>query len=172
MNASNTDPQKRILVVDDEQSILELLVMVLQDAGYAVSAASDGREAIVRALQERPDVIILDILMPGLDGWQTCEHLLSHDQTASIPIIFLTARARSEDQLRGWHAGCFDYITKPFEVDELLRRVAAATASAAETELARAELRQERIVALEADVADQQPDGPADRQKLGLSPAQ
>jgi DNA-binding response OmpR family regulator len=169
VNASKTDPRKRVLVVDDEQGILELLVMVLQDAGYEVSAASDGREAIVRALQERPDVIVLDILMPGLDGWQTCEHLLSHDQTASIPIIFLTARARTEDQLRGWHAGCFDYITKPFEVDELLARIASATsATRDEITRTRTELRQQRVAVLEAEDLDEK----SEPRQLGWSSAQ
>jgi DNA-binding response OmpR family regulator len=169
VNASKTDPRKKVLVVDDEQGILELLVMVLQDAGYDVSAASDGREAIVRALQERPDVIVLDILMPGLDGWQTCEHLLSHDQTASIPIIFLTARARPEDELRGWHAGCFDYITKPFEVDELLARVTAATsATRDEIERTRAELRQQRVAVLENEEGEER----SESRQLGWSSAQ
>lgn len=168
MNAPKTDPRKKVLVVDDEQGILELLVMVLQDAGYDVSAASDGREAIVQALQDRPDAIVLDILMPGLDGWQTCEHLLSHDQTASIPIIFLTARARPEDQLRGWHTGCFDYITKPFEVDELLARIAAATsASPDEIERARVELRQQRVAVLEAE----EPEERSGSRQLGWSSA-
>jgi DNA-binding response OmpR family regulator len=168
VNSSQSQP-KKVLVVDDEKSILELLVLVLQDAGYEVIAASDGREAIVRALQERPDVIILDILMPGLDGWETCDHLMSHEQTAGIPIIFLTARARPEDQLRGWYSGCFDYITKPFEVDQLLKRVEIATrASHEEIERARGELREQRVAVLESEESD---DDHSTAKILGWSPS-
>jgi two-component system alkaline phosphatase synthesis response regulator PhoP len=155
-------PKKKVLVADDDEHIVELLELVLQDAGYEVVTAQDGREAIVRAVQDRPDVIILDILMPGLDGWETCEHLLSHEQTASTPIIFLTARVRPEDQLRGWYAGCFDYITKPFEVDQLLRRIHEATESApAEVVKLRDNLRRQRVAVLEAAEEEEDEDDSA-----------
>ena len=150
MNSSKPRP-KRVLVVDDDPSIVELLDLVLQDAGYEVITATSGREAIVLAVQERPDVVILDIVMPGLSGWETSDHLLSHEQTAGIPIIFLTARVRHEDQLRGWYAGCFDYITKPFEVDQLLGRVQQATNSTREElDRLREDLRRQRVVVLES----------------------
>lgn len=142
---------KKVLVVDDDASIVELLTLVLQDADYEVISASNGREAIILAVQECPDVIILDIVMPGLNGWEACDHLLSHEQTANIPIIFLTARVRPEDQLRGWYAGCFDYITKPFEVDQLLARVHLATqAPPQELWRLRDDLRRQRVAILEA----------------------
>lgn len=147
--------QKTVLVVDDDPSIVELLTLVLQDAGYHVLTAADGRSAIVEAVKGRPDVIILDIVMPGLNGWEASEHLLSHEQTASIPIIFLTARVRTEDQLRGWYAGCFDYITKPFEVDVLLKRVKLATeAPREEIQKLREDLRKQRVAVLEAGEED------------------
>jgi DNA-binding response OmpR family regulator len=158
LNSAKARP-KKVLVVDDDQSIVELLALVLQDAGYQVVTANDGREAIVQAIQERPDAVILDILMPGLDGWQVCDHLLSHEQTAGTPIIFLTARARSEDELRGWYAGCFDYITKPFEVDHLLKRVQVATESTREElERLRDELRRQHIAVLESAEEEEEED--------------
>lgn len=158
-NSSNPGSRpKKVLVVDDDHSIVELLTLVLQDAGYEVVPAGDGHEAIVTAIQQRPDVIILDIVMPGLNGWEVSDHLLSHEQTASTPILFLTARVRTEDQLRGWYAGCFDYITKPFEVDQLLKQVRVATEYAPEEiRRMRDDLRRQRIAVLSSDKDDSSP---------------
>src|SRR5579885_2773031 len=124
--------------------------MLLADAGYRVSIARNGRDAIAMAVADPPDLIVLDILMPDMDGWETSDHLLSHERTAKIPILFLTARVAPDDQLRGWYHGCFDYLTKPFDIQELLEKVGQALAPpSAETEALKRDLRQQRIAALE-----------------------
>jgi two-component system OmpR family response regulator len=148
---------KKILVVDDDRSLTDLLKMVLEDAGYAVTLAGNGRDAIVSAAQDPPDLVVLDIVMPEMDGWETSDHLLSHERTASIPIIFLSARVAAEDQLRGWYRGCFDYLTKPFDIQELLEKIDQALAApSAEIEQLKKDLRQQRIAALEQIVSDTQ----------------
>jgi two-component system OmpR family response regulator len=146
---------KRILVVDDDRALTELLEMLLADAGYRVSIARNGRDAIAMAVADPPDLIVLDILMPDMDGWETSDHLLSHERTAKIPILFLTARVAPDDQLRGWYRGCFDYLTKPFDIQELLEKVGQAVAPPSpEIEVLKQQLRQQRIAALEQIVAE------------------
>jgi CheY-like chemotaxis protein len=146
---------KRILVVDDDSSLTELLEMVLVDAGYRVTLASNGREAVVQAVGDPPDLVVLDILMPEMDGWETSEHLLSHERTAKIPIVFLTAKVGAEDQLRGWYGGCFAYLTKPFDIQELLEKVEQALAPPSdELEQLKRDLRQQNIAALEQIVVE------------------
>ncbi|MBI2940705.1 MAG: response regulator [Chloroflexi bacterium] len=147
--------KKKVLVVDDDQQLLDLLATVFQQAGYAVLMATGGREAIHQAVLGQPDVIVLDIGMPEMDGWEVAEHLLSHNQTAATPIIFLTALAGVHDQLRGWYTGCFDYVTKPFEIDHLLDRLRAAVNGPSEAMLRlRDDLRRQTIAALEAEERD------------------
>jgi CheY-like chemotaxis protein len=122
-----------------------------------VTLAGNGRDAIVSAAQDPPDLVVLDIVMPEMDGWETSDHLLSHERTASIPIIFLSARVAAEDQLRGWYRGCFDYLTKPFDIQELLEKIDQALAApSAEIEQLKKDLRQQRIAALEQIVSDTQ----------------
>jgi two-component system OmpR family response regulator len=150
-----TDFRKKVLVVDDDRSLTELLQMVLEDAGYAVTLAENGREAIVSAAMDPPDLIVLDVVMPEMDGWATSDHLLSHERTAKIPIIFLSARVAAEDQLRGWYRGCFDYLTKPFDIQELLEKVSQALAEPSDdVEQLKQDLRQQRIAALEQIVGE------------------
>jgi DNA-binding response OmpR family regulator len=150
-----TDLRKKVLVVDDDRSLTELLQMVLEDAGYAVTLAENGREAIVSAAMDPPDLVVLDVVMPEMDGWETSDHLLSHERTARIPIIFLSARVAAEDQLRGWYRGCFDYLTKPFDIQELLEKVSQALAEPSDDiEQLKQDLRQQRIAALEQIVED------------------
>ena len=145
-----TDRRRKILVVDDDRSLTELLEMVLEDAGYTVALAENGRDAIVSAAKDPPDLVVLDVVMPEMDGWATSDHLLSHERTAKIPIIFLSARVGAEDQLRGWYRGCFDYLTKPFDIQELLEKVSQALADPSEAvEQLKLDLRQQRIAALE-----------------------
>src|SRR5205085_10103624 len=126
VSASPSTPTKRVLVVDDDRSLTDPLRMVLEDAGYAVTTASNGREAVHAAVTDPPDVVVLDIVMPEMDGWETSDHLLSHERTSKIPIIFLSARTTAEDQLRGWYKGAFDYLTKPFDMQDLLGKVTLA----------------------------------------------
>jgi len=150
-----TDRKRKVLVVDDDRSLTELLEMVLEDAGYEVALAENGREAIVSAAKEPPDLVVLDVVMPEMDGWATSDHLLSHERTAKIPIIFLSARVQAEDQLRGWYRGCFDYLTKPFDIQELLEKVSQALAAPSDdVERLKLDLRQQRIAALEQIVEE------------------
>jgi two-component system, OmpR family, KDP operon response regulator KdpE len=111
-----------ILVVDDEAPIVRLVRATLQAHGYVVSAADNGEEALARVDEERPDLVILDLMMPGMDGFETLRRLRTRSQ---IPVVMLTARASDADKLKGLQGGADDYLTKPFNPDELAARVAA-----------------------------------------------
>jgi len=120
----------RVLVIDDEAPIRLLCRVNLEAAGMETIEAEDGPSGLEAARSERPDVILLDVMMPGMDGWQVLEELLDDERTNDIPIIFLTARAEVRDQARGLELGGVDYITKPFSpvdlaplVEDLLERV-------------------------------------------------
>ena len=120
----------RVLVIDDEAPIRLLCRVNLEAAGMEIIEAEDGPSGLEAARSERPDAILLDVMMPGLDGWGVAEALLEDDETEEIPIIFLTARAEVRDQARGLELGGVDYITKPFSpvdlaplVEDLLERV-------------------------------------------------
>ncbi len=147
--------RKKVLIIDDDLTLTDLLALVFEDAGYQPIVAHSGREGIRLAVQEQPDVIILDIMMPEMDGFEVCDHLLAHERTSRIPIIFLTAKGSVEDQLQGWYRGCFDYIVKPFEVQDLLAAVKRAlTENPEEVRRLQEELRRQKIVALEQIVHD------------------
>jgi two-component system alkaline phosphatase synthesis response regulator PhoP len=109
----------RVLVIDDEAPIRLLCRVNLEAEGMEVIEASDGPTGLEKARNEEPDVILLDVMMPGLDGWQVAEELLDSDSTSSIPIVFLTARAEVRDRARGLDLGGIDYVTKPFNPIEL-----------------------------------------------------
>jgi DNA-binding response OmpR family regulator len=120
----------RVLVIDDEAPIRLLCRVNLEAEQMDVLEASDGPTGLELAKRETPDVILLDVMMPGLDGWQVAEALLEDDSTREIPIIFLTARAEFRDRARGLDIGGVDYVTKPFNpvelaplVDDLLDRL-------------------------------------------------
>lgn len=113
---------KNILIVDDEKDIIEMLKYNLQKAGYDVSAAHNGEEALGKA-QQVPDLILLDVMMPGIDGWEVCRTLKRQDRTAFIPIIFLTAGGTEVDEVVGLELGAEDYIMKPIAVAKLLARI-------------------------------------------------
>ena len=120
----------RILVIDDEAPIRLLCRVNLEAEGMQVLEAADGLAGVEAARAERPDVILLDVMMPGMDGWQVAERLVEDDTTNHIPLIFLTARAELRDRARGLELGGVDYITKPFNpvelasvVEQLLERV-------------------------------------------------
>jgi len=104
----------RVLIVDDEAGIRELCRVNLELAGYDVIEASDGFQALERARNDHPDVIFLDVLMPGMSGWEVLESLLTDDGTKHIPVVMLTALNSEDDQLRAWEGGVIDYLTKPF----------------------------------------------------------
>jgi two-component system alkaline phosphatase synthesis response regulator PhoP len=109
----------KVLVIDDEAPIRLLCRVNLEAEGMDVIEAADGPSGVERARDEEPDVILLDVMMPGLDGWRVAEQLLGDKRTTGIPIIFLTARAEFRDRARGLDIGGVDYITKPFNPLEL-----------------------------------------------------
>ncbi|CAN5714182.1 response regulator transcription factor [soil metagenome] len=115
-------PKRLILIVDDEPPIIRLVKATLQADGYAVATASRGEEALEFLDEQRPDLIVLDLMMPGIDGIETLRRIRMQSQ---IPVIMLTARSADADKLRGLESGADDYITKPFNPDELAARVAA-----------------------------------------------
>src|SRR5213594_5101677 len=116
----------RVLIVDDEVANVELLARRLEAIGCQTQMASSGEVALTLARTEQPDLILLDVMMPGIDGWETCRRLKSQAETAGIPVIFVTARDRSEDVSKGFEVGGIDYITKPIEPMELAARVRSA----------------------------------------------
>ena len=109
----------RVLVIDDESPIRLLCRINLEAEGMEVLEAADGLSGLDVARLERPDVILLDVMMPGLDGWQVAEALIDGERTNAIPIVFLTARAEARDRARGLDLGGIDYVTKPFNPVEL-----------------------------------------------------
>ena len=112
-----------ILVVDDNPTNLSLLLTSLEDVGYRVRIATNGEAALSGSIRVPPDIILLDVIMPGVDGFETCERLKSHPTTRDIPVIFMTAITDSPEEIRGLELGAVDYITKPFHVDTVLARV-------------------------------------------------
>jgi DNA-binding response OmpR family regulator len=109
----------RVLVIDDEAPIRLLCRVNLEAEKMEVLEAGDGPTGLEKARKEEPDVVLLDVMMPGLDGWQVAEELLSDERTRSIPIVFLTARDEVRDRARGLDLGGIDYVTKPFNPTEL-----------------------------------------------------
>src|SRR5918997_5520525 len=116
---SELDQMTKVLVIDDEAPIRLLCRVNLEAEGMEVLEAADGPSGLDKARSERPDVILLDVMMPGLDGWRVAEQLLDDPQTTRIPIVFLTARAGFRDRAKGLDIGGVDYITKPFNPLEL-----------------------------------------------------
>jgi two-component system, OmpR family, alkaline phosphatase synthesis response regulator PhoP len=115
----------KILVVDDEIYIVHILDFSLGMEGYEVVTALDGEQALERARAEHPDLIVLDIMMPKLDGYETCKMLKADDNTKQIPVILLSAKGRNVDQKIGFEVGADDYITKPFSPRKLVERINA-----------------------------------------------
>ncbi|MBI2408305.1 MAG: response regulator transcription factor [Gemmatimonadetes bacterium] len=118
-------PRERILVVDDEPDIVALVVYHLAKEGYRVSSASNGSEALATARRDRPALIVLDLMLPGLSGFEVLEQLRADDSTAGIAVLMLTARKEEHDRIEGLSLGADDYLTKPFSPQELVLRVRA-----------------------------------------------
>ena len=131
----------RVLVVDDEPSLLRLLQVTLETEGYEVILASDGETAVKRVEQEQPDVMLLDVMMPVIDGWGVLERL------APLPrrprVICLTAKTNRRDLVKGWKLGADEYLTKPFSIDQLLQLVSEIVARTPEEQ----EERRQRAIA-------------------------
>ena len=120
--ASN-QPEARLLVVDDEPNILELLAASLRFAGFEVATARNGTEALKQAADYRPDLLVLDVMMPGLDGFEVVRRLRRDGSTA--PVVFLTAKDSTEDKVTGLTLGGDDFVTKPFSLEEVIARIRA-----------------------------------------------
>ncbi|HEX5708071.1 MAG TPA: response regulator transcription factor [Pyrinomonadaceae bacterium] len=116
--------QKRLLVVDDEPNLLRAVAASLRAEGYEVMTARNGREALVRVAERLPDLVVSDIRMPGMDGYQLARQLRASSRTALVPVVFLTAKDEVSDRVEGFRSGVDAYITKPFEPDELLAVIA------------------------------------------------
>lgn len=116
-------PKQRVLVVDDEPDTVELIEFNLKNAGYEIITAEDGAEALRKARSTEPDLIILDLMLPELDGLQVCKLLRNEPTTAKIPVLMLTAKAAEVDRILGLELGARDYVTKPFSPRELILRV-------------------------------------------------
>ena len=136
----------RVLVIDDEPPIRLLCRVNLEAEGMEVLEASDGPTGLEKARNDEPDVILLDVMMPGLDGWQVAEELIEGERTGTIPIIFLTARAEARDRARGLDLGGIDYVTKPFNPVELAPLVRDLIARVGRGE--RDDLRREKLAEL------------------------
>ena len=126
----------RILIVDDEPDILELVQYNLAQAGYRVVTAKSGEEAMARVSTDRPDLVVLDLLLPGVDGLQLCQTLKHNPHTAAVPVLMLTAKSEEADIVTGFELGADDYLTKPFSPRVLLARVKALLRGKSRLELA------------------------------------
>lgn len=113
---------EKIMVVDDDRNICELLRLYLEKEQYHVVIANDGNEAVTKFSAESPDLILLDVMMPGLDGWQVCRELR---KTSNVPIIMLTAKGETFDKVLGLELGADDYVVKPFDTKEIIARIKA-----------------------------------------------
>ncbi|GAB4495724.1 MAG: hypothetical protein OHK0052_03920 [Anaerolineales bacterium] len=124
---------EKILVVDDDVDTLRLVGLMLQRQGYAIVAASNGRQALTMAAAEMPDLIILDVMMPDMDGYEVTKQLRANPQTAGIPIIMFTAKSQIDDKVSGFESGADDYLTKPTQPRELFAHVKALLARSSKT---------------------------------------
>jgi len=118
-----TPTRKKILLVDDSPTVLLMEQMLLQDGPYEFLNASNGEQAVQVALAERPDLILMDVVMPRMDGFEACRRLREQEATRTTPIILLTTRGTAEYMERGYESGCNDYISKPVNGEELWLKV-------------------------------------------------
>ncbi len=116
-------PSKRILLVDDSNTVLLLHRMTLKGSGYELLVARNGQEAVEKAVAERPDLILMDLVMPQMNGLEACRTLRAKEETRSTPIIIVTTRGEPYNVEAGYEAGCNEYITKPFDGVELLAKL-------------------------------------------------
>jgi DNA-binding response OmpR family regulator len=114
---------KKILLIEDDPQILNLIGQTLQRAGYEVETAMDGSEGLSKVKEVSPQLVVLDISLPGIDGYQVCRYLRQDPETVHLPIIMVTAMGRPADQRRGFEMGADDYLPKPFVLSELVNRI-------------------------------------------------
>jgi two-component system phosphate regulon response regulator PhoB len=117
--------KKTILAIDDEKDLIELVRYNLEKEGFQVSGARDGESGLAQAIQEMPDVVLVDLMLPGIDGLEVCRRLKSNTRTAAIPLIMLTAKSSESDRVVGLELGADDYVVKPFSPRELVARIRA-----------------------------------------------
>jgi DNA-binding response OmpR family regulator len=115
--------KRTILIVDDEEDVLDLLQLVFETSGFLVKRASTGKSAVSSAYEEPPDVVLLDVMMPEMDGWQVLRTLKGDERTRRIPVVMLSARAERRDKMIGLQEGAEGYIAKPFSPAEVVREV-------------------------------------------------
>ncbi len=115
--------KQKILLVDDEEDILDFLELILEEQGYSVIKASSGRDALAAAQMHRPELILLDVMMPEMDGWEVLKLLKADEEVAHIPVAMLTARTEMKDKIQGLQEGAIDYICKPFATKDLLDKL-------------------------------------------------
>ena len=113
----------KIIVIEDDPLILKLISQTLQREGYEVVTATDGSEGLRKVRETHPHLVVLDISLPGLDGYQVCHHIRSTHETSKLPVIMVTAMSRPSDQRRGFETGADDYLSKPFVLSELITRI-------------------------------------------------
>ncbi|HSF40694.1 MAG TPA: response regulator [Thermoanaerobaculia bacterium] len=118
------DRRRHVLIVDDEPNIVLSLEFLLRQQGYEVSVARDGNAALAAAEERRPDLIVLDVMLPGLDGFEVCRRLRESAELAGLKILLLTARGRDVERVRGLEEGADAYVTKPFSTRDLMKTVA------------------------------------------------
>ena len=116
---------RKILIVDDEEDVLEVLRLVLAKNGYEVLTAASGMDGLARAQSELPNLIMLDIMMHQMDGWEVLKLFKLDERTSGIPVVILSARVEPKDKIRGLQEGAIDYVTKPFAVRDILTKIAA-----------------------------------------------
>lgn len=114
---------KRILLVDDADTILMIEQMILNQEGYSLITARNGKQAVEKAVAQKPDLILMDILMPEVDGFEACRQIRQHEATRAIPIIMVTTRSEQKNMEAGFHSGCNDYVTKPIDRLELISKI-------------------------------------------------
>ena len=115
--------KKKILVVDDEKALVSLVTLHMQMAGYEVFFANDGWSALDICKRDKPDLVILDLMLPKLNGWEVCRRIREDDSIKDIAVLMLSARSEVDDKVRGFNVGADDYVTKPFSPKELVARV-------------------------------------------------
>src|SRR5712691_4374934 len=120
------NPMAKILIVDDEPFNVDYLEQELEDLGYKTVSATNGQEALVKVAAEAPDLILLDVLMPGMDGFTVCRLLKEKEETQLIPVVIMTALGAQEDRIKGIQAGADDFLTKPVDQQELFARIRTA----------------------------------------------
>jgi DNA-binding response OmpR family regulator len=115
--------KQKILLVDDEEDILDFLELILEEQGYDIIKASSGRDALAAAQMHKPDLILLDIMMPEMDGWEVLKLLKADEELLQTPVAMLTARSEMKDKIQGLQEGAIDYICKPFSTKELIDKL-------------------------------------------------